>query len=43
MIVLVSSVLVGIIKGEADTEELLDLLAAEERAIGVPSLVETRA
>lgn len=43
MIVLDSSVLVGIIKGEADAEELLDLLAGEECAIGTPTLVETRA
>lgn len=43
MIVLDSSVLVGIINGETDTEHLLDLLAAEECAIGAPTLVETRA
>ncbi len=43
MIVLDSSVLVGIIKGEADTERLLDLLAAEECGIGTPTLVEARA
>ena len=43
MIVLDSSVLVGIIKGEADTEDLVDLPAAEECAIGAPTLVETRA
>jgi ribonuclease VapC len=43
VIVLDSSVLVGIIKGEADAEELLDLLAREECAIGTPTLVETRA
>ena len=43
MIVLDSSVLVGIIKGERDAEGLLDLLAAEECAIGAPTLVETRA
>ena len=43
MIVLDSSVLVGIIKGEADAERLLDLLAVEECAIGAPTLVETRA
>ena len=43
MIVLDSSVLVGIIKGEADAEQLLDLLAAEECVIGAPTLVEIRA
>ena len=43
MIVLDSSVLVGIIKGEPDAERLLDLLAQEECAIGAPTLVETRA
>ena len=43
MIVLDSSVLVGIIKGEADTDELIDLLATDECAIGAPTLVETRA
>ena len=43
MIVLDSSVLVGIIKGEADAEGLLDLLAGEECAIGTPTLIETRA
>jgi len=43
MIVLDRSLLVGIIRGEPDTERLLDLLAAEECAIGAPTLVETRA
>jgi ribonuclease VapC len=43
VIVLDSSILVGIIKGENDAERLLDLLASEERAIGAPTLVETRA
>jgi ribonuclease VapC len=43
MIVLDSSVLVGIIKGEEGSDQLLDLLAAEECAIGAPTLVETRA
>ena len=43
MIVLDSSVLVGIIKGEADAEQLLDVLANEECAIGAPTLAETRA
>jgi ribonuclease VapC len=43
MIVLDSSVLVGIIKDEPNTDGLLDLLAVEECAIGAPTLVETRA
>jgi ribonuclease VapC len=43
VIVLDSSILVGIIKGEEDVEKLLDLLAGEECAIGTPTLVETRA
>jgi ribonuclease VapC len=43
MIVLDSSILVGIIKGEEDAEPLLDLLVAEDCAIGAPTLVETRA
>ena len=43
MIVLDSSVLVGIIKSEPDAERLLDVLAEEECAIGAPTLVETRA
>jgi ribonuclease VapC len=43
VIVLDSSVLVGIIKGEADADLLLDLMADEECAIGAPTLVETRA
>ena len=43
MIVLDSSVLVGIIKGERDAEALLDLLTTEECAIGAPTLVEVRA
>jgi ribonuclease VapC len=43
MIVLDSSILVGIIKQEADCERLMDLLAAEECALGAPTLVETRA
>ena len=42
MIALDSSVLVGIIKDEADSERLIDLLAGEECAIGAPTLVETR-
>ena len=43
MIVLDSSIIVGIIKGEADAMTLLDLLAGEECVIGAPTLVETRA
>jgi ribonuclease VapC len=42
MIVLDSSVLVGIIRDEQDSERLIDLLAGEECAIGAPTLVETR-
>jgi uncharacterized protein with PIN domain len=42
MIVLDSSILVGIIKLAADTAPLVDLLAAEESAIGAPTLLETR-
>ena len=43
MIVLDSSILVGIIRGEEDAEKQLDLLAGEEHAIGTPTLVEARA
>ena len=43
MLVLDSSVLVAIIKGEAEAHGLLRLMAAEECAIGAPTLVETRA
>jgi ribonuclease VapC len=43
MIVIDSSILVGIIKGERDTEALLDLLTVEDCAIGAPTLVEARA
>lgn len=43
MIVLDSSILVGIIKRESGSESLLDLLSSEECAIGAPTLVETRA
>jgi len=43
MIVLDSSVLVAIIKGEPEAERLLDLVAAEECVLGAPTLVETRA
>lgn len=43
MIVLDSSVLVGIIKGEADADPLLDLISAEDCVVGAPTLVEVRA
>jgi ribonuclease VapC len=43
MIVVDSSILVGIIKGEPDVDRLLDLLSAEVCAIGAPTLVEARA
>lgn len=43
MIVLDSSILIAIIKGESEAERLLDLLAREECGIGAPTLVETRA
>jgi ribonuclease VapC len=43
MIVLDSSILVDIIKGEQDCDRLLDLLAAGDCAIGAPTLVEARA
>jgi ribonuclease VapC len=43
MIVLDSSVLVAIIKGEPEAERLLDLLAGEECVLGAPTLVEARA
>jgi uncharacterized protein with PIN domain len=42
MIVLDSSILVGVIKLEEDAAKLVNLLAAEECAIGAPTLVETR-
>src|SRR5438067_2106128 len=42
MIVLDSSILVGVIKFEEESEQLVDLLAVEECAIGAPTLVETR-
>jgi len=43
MIVLDSSILVAIIKGEQGSEQLLDLLITDDCAIGAPTLVETRA
>ena len=42
MIVLDSSVLVGMIRGEPDTGRLLDLFECDECAMGAPTLVETR-
>lgn len=42
MIVVDSSILVGIIKLEEDSKGLLDILAGDECAIGTPTLVETR-
>ena len=42
MIVLDSSVLVGMIRGEPDTGRLLDLFESDECAMGAPTLVETR-
>lgn len=43
MIVLDSSILVAVIKGEEGSDRLFDLLAAEDCAIGAPTLVEARA
>jgi ribonuclease VapC len=42
VIVVDSSVLVAIIKGEAEADGLLGVVTAEECAIGAPTLVETR-
>lgn len=42
MIVVDSSVLVAIIKGEDDSEPLLDLLTTADCVVGAPSLVEVR-
>lgn len=42
MIVLDSSILVGIIKGEQNLDRIRGLLVAEDCAIGTPTLVETR-
>jgi ribonuclease VapC len=42
MIVLDSSILVGIIKLEEGSERLVHLLSAEECTMGAPTLVETR-
>jgi ribonuclease VapC len=43
MIVLDSSILVGVIKGEEGSEQILDLIVGEECAVGAPTLVEARA
>lgn len=43
MIVLDSSILVAIIKGEEHSDRHLELLATEDCAVGAPTLVETRA
>ncbi len=43
MIAVDSSILVGVIRGEADVQQLLALLLAEECAVGAPTLVEARA
>ena len=43
MIVLDSSILVAVIKGEQDSDRFFDLLAVEDCAIGAPTLVESRA
>ena len=42
MIALDSSILVGIIRGEPDAQQLLPLLDSDECAIGAPTLVEAR-
>jgi ribonuclease VapC len=42
MIVLDSSILIGIVRGEAGVDRLFDLLAAEDCTIGAPTLVEAR-
>jgi ribonuclease VapC len=43
MIVIDSSILVGIINSEQGSDRLLDLLADEDCTIGAPTLVEARA
>jgi ribonuclease VapC len=43
MIVLDSSIMVGIIKGEDGADRLLGILSAEDCTIGAPTLVEVRA
>jgi ribonuclease VapC len=42
MIVLDSSILVAVVRGEPDVGRLLNLLDAEECAVGAPTLVEAR-
>ena len=42
MIALDSSVLVGIVRGERDVQQLLPVLDLDECAIGAPTLVEAR-
>jgi uncharacterized protein with PIN domain len=42
VIILDSSILVGLIKGEEDAEQLIELIASENWAVGAPTLVETR-
>ena len=42
MIVLDSSVLVGLVKVETDVEHLIDVIAVEQCAVGAPTLVEAR-
>jgi ribonuclease VapC len=42
VIVIDSSVLVGVIRGEPDLAHIVDLLDQEECAIGAPTVVETR-
>ena len=42
MIVLDSSVLVAIIRGEPEVEHLLDIVDGDECAVGAPTLVEAR-
>jgi ribonuclease VapC len=42
VIVLDSSILVGIIRGEPDASRMLDILDSDECAIGAPTLVEAR-
>jgi ribonuclease VapC len=43
MIVLDSSVLIGIVRVEGDATRFVDILATEECVIGAPTLVEARA
>ena len=43
MIILDSSILVGIIKGEEVLDRLLEIVVGDECVVGAPTLVETRA